>query len=77
MDPGTEIGPKPVCREAPLSTFDGTLISGMSFGTLILQAAGREPITAASADKGTIIGLPFSMRVSYPMSVRPVRATTN
>jgi hypothetical protein len=34
---GTEIDLKPLCHQAPVSTFDGTLIDDKSFGTLAAQ----------------------------------------
>jgi hypothetical protein len=46
--------PKPLCRKAPILTFDGTLISGMSFEKFGLQFVDFGPIMASGAGKGTI-----------------------
>src|SRR5436190_19486187 len=51
------------CREAPVSTFDGTLIDDMSFGTLMPQDAGGGAISTSRADKGTICGMAWVVRI--------------
>jgi hypothetical protein len=48
--PGTEIGSKPLFQQAPASTFDGTLISDMSFGTLMAQVVPVSNLPMWSAD---------------------------
>jgi hypothetical protein len=55
---GTEIDPKPLCHQAPISTFDGTLIDDMSFGTLTAQVVSVSNLPMRSADNPTILGLP-------------------
>jgi hypothetical protein len=39
------------CQEAPFPTFDGTLISDMSFGTFGLQVVDYGPIVASGSIK--------------------------
>src|SRR4051794_39741847 len=47
-------GPKQLCHQAPVSIFDGTLISDMSFGTLKAQIMFPTNLPVRSAEKGTV-----------------------
>src|SRR6476646_193190 len=50
------IGPKRLCHQAPLLTFDGTLISDMGFGTLTAQVLSASNLRVRSADNPKTFG---------------------
>jgi hypothetical protein len=49
------IGPNPLRHQAPLLTFDGTLIDDMSFGTLTAQVLSVSNLPVRSADNPSIL----------------------
>jgi hypothetical protein len=49
------IGPNPLRHQAPLLTFDGTLIDDMSFGTLTAQVLSVSNLPVRSADNPTML----------------------
>jgi hypothetical protein len=58
---GTEIDPKLLCHQPPVSTFDGTLIDDMGFGTLTTQVVSGSNFPAPSSDNATVLGRSRSM----------------
>ena len=47
----------PLCQQAPLLTFDGTLISDMSFGTLTAQVTVRIQSSDAECRQTNVSGI--------------------
>ena len=53
MNLGTEIDPKPLSHQAPVLTFDGTLIDDMSFETQKAQVVSVSNLPVRSAGNPT------------------------
>ena len=53
------IGILAVCQKAPISTFDGTLIDDMSFGTLTAQvlSVSNLPVPSADSPRSMLVGI--------------------
>jgi len=66
-DWGAKIVPNQLCQQAPLSTFDGTLISDMSFGTLTAQVLTVSNLPMRSADNPTFSGTLHARHVTAPV----------